>query len=75
MPPREKRAHREKTAIRRLFEEKRHIGGRLPSITEVFEEEKQPESQQEELRGLPVAPHPSAEVTDFFTTGHFSKSF
>ena len=39
MPPREKRAHREKTAIRRLFEEKRHIGGRLPYITEVAEEE------------------------------------
>jgi hypothetical protein len=65
MPPREKRAHREKTAIRRLFEEKRHIGGRLPSITEVFEEEKQPENQQEEVRGLPVAPQPSSEATTF----------
>ena len=61
MPPREKRAHREKTAIRRLFEEKRHIGGRLPSITDVPEKEKQPE----ELPGLPVAPHPSPQVTDF----------
>lgn len=60
MPPREKRAQREKTAIRRLFEEKRHIGGRLPSITEVPEEEKQPE----ELPGFPVAPHPSPQVTD-----------
>jgi len=59
MPSREKRAHREKTAIRRLFEEKRHIGGRLPSITEVPEEEKQPVNQQEELSSLPVAPYPS----------------
>src|SRR5262249_7734075 len=65
MPPREKRAHREKTAIRRLFEEKRHIGGRLPSITEVPEEKKQSVNQQEELPGLPVAFHPSPEVPDF----------
>jgi hypothetical protein len=65
MPSREERAHREKTAIRRLFEEKRHIGGRLPSITEVPEEKKQPVNQQEELPGLPVAPHPPPEVVDF----------
>jgi len=65
MPSREKRAHREKTAIRRLFEEKRHIGGRLPSITEVSEEEKPPANQQEDLPGLPVAPYPSPEVIDF----------
>src|SRR5919109_3060153 len=55
MPPREKRAHREKTAIRRLFEEKRHIGGRLPHIPEVAEEEQQPD----EVSSLPVAPYPS----------------
>jgi hypothetical protein len=55
MPPREKRAHREKTAIRRLFEEKRYIGGRLPHITEVAEEQQQPD----EVPSLPVAPHPS----------------
>jgi hypothetical protein len=61
MPPRENRTHREKTAIRRLFEEKRHIGGRLPHITEVSEEEKQPE----EGPRLPVAHHPSPQVTDF----------
>ena|SRR2546426_5882350 len=61
MPPRENRAHREKTAIRRLFEEKRHIGGRLPHITEIPEEEKQPE----EVPRLPVAPHPSPQVADF----------
>jgi len=65
MPSREKRAHREKTAIRRLFEEKRHIGGRLPSIIEGPEEEKQPINQQEELPELPVAPHPPSEVIDF----------
>jgi hypothetical protein len=61
MPPREHRAHREKTAIRRLFEEKRHIGGRLPHITEIPEEEQQPE----EILRLPIAPHPSPQVTDF----------
>jgi len=65
MPPREKRAHREKTAIRRLFEEKRHIGGRLPNITEVHEEERQPENQQEELAGLPAVSPSSPEVTEF----------
>jgi hypothetical protein len=65
MPPREKRADREKTAIRRLFEEKRHIGGRLPTITEVSEEASQPEHLQEVLPGLPAAPPPSPEVTDF----------
>src|SRR5215813_9176737 len=65
MPSREKRAHREKTAIRRLFEEKRHIGGRLPSIIEGPEEEKQPINQQEELPELSVAPHPPPEVIDF----------
>jgi len=66
MPPaKEKRAHREKTAIRRLFEEKRHIGGRLPSITEVPEEESQPEKQQEELPGLSVETPSSPEVTGF----------
>jgi hypothetical protein len=65
MPSREKRAHREKTAIRRLFEEKRHIGGRLPSITEVPEEEKQPVNLQDELPGLPVAPHPPPDANDF----------
>ena len=61
MPPREKRADREKTAIRRLFEEKRHIGGRLPSITEVPGEEK----RQEELPTVPIANPSSPEVTDF----------
>jgi hypothetical protein len=65
MPPREKRADREKTAIRRLFEEKRHIGGRLPTITEVSEEASQPEHLQEALPGLPIAPPPAPEVTDF----------
>jgi hypothetical protein len=61
MPPREKRADREKTAIRRLFEEKRHIGGRLPNITEVPGEEK----QQEELPIVPIANPSSPEATDF----------
>jgi hypothetical protein len=61
MPPRENRAHREKTAIRRLFEEKRHIGGRLPHITEVSEAEHQPE----EALQLPIAPQPSPHETDF----------
>jgi hypothetical protein len=61
MPPRENRAHREKTAIRRLFEEKRHIGGRLPHITEVAEEEK----LTEEAPRVPVAPQPSPHETDF----------
>jgi hypothetical protein len=61
MPPRENRAHREKTAIRRLFEEKRHIGGRLPHITDVPEEEKQPE----EVPRLPIAPYPAPQVADF----------
>jgi len=65
MPPREKRAHREKTAIRRLFEEKRHIGGRLPSITEAPGEESQSEHQQEELPGLPAVPYPAPEMTNF----------
>ena len=65
MPPREKRAHREKTAIRRLFEEKRHIGGRLPSITEAPGEESQSEHQQEELPGLPAVPSPAPEITNF----------
>jgi hypothetical protein len=58
MPPRENRAHREKTAIRRLFEEKRHIGGRLPHITEVAEEEK----PAEEAPRVLVAPYPSHET-------------
>src|SRR5215510_1874706 len=62
MPPRENRAHREKTAIRRLFEEKRHIGGRLPHITEVPEEDK----QFDEVPSIPVAPNFSPpQVTDF----------
>jgi len=61
MPPREKRAHREKTAIRRLFEEKRHIGGRLPHITEVAEEEQSPD----EVPRLPVAPLPSPHQAEF----------
>jgi hypothetical protein len=65
MPPREKRAQREKTAIRRLFEEKRHIGGRLPSITEVPEEATQPVHQQAELPGLPIAPPPAPGMIDF----------
>jgi hypothetical protein len=65
MPPREKRMHREKTAIRRLFEEKRHIGGRLPNITEAPTEAKQPENQQEEVLSLPVALHHSPEPTGF----------
>ena len=57
MPPRENRAHREKTAIRRLFEEKRHIGGRLPHITEVSEEENQP-AEAPKLPGVPyLSPH------------------
>lgn len=60
MPPRENRAHREKTAIRRLFEEKRHIGGRLPHITEVSEEE----NQSEKVSQLPIAPDPSPQDTD-----------
>jgi hypothetical protein len=61
MPPREKRADREKTAIRRLFEEKRHIGGRLPNITEVPGEEK----REEELPTVPISNPSSPEVTDF----------
>ena len=65
MPPREKRTDREKTAIRRLFEEKRHIGGRLPTITDAPEEESPLEHQQAELLQPPVELPPSPEVTDF----------
>jgi hypothetical protein len=61
MPSRENRAHREKTAIRRLFEEKRHIGGRLPHITEITEEDHQPQ----EAPSIPIAPPPSPQETDF----------
>ena len=65
MPPREKRTDREKTAIRRLFEEKRYIGGRLPTITDAPEEESPLEHQQAELLQPPVELPPSPEVTDF----------
>jgi hypothetical protein len=65
MPPKVKRTDREKTAIRRLFEEKRHIGGRLPTVTEAPEEESPPENQQEELLQPPLMLPASPEATDF----------
>lgn len=76
MPPKEKRTNREKSAIRRLFEEKRHIGGRLPSITEASQEEPLPKTQLEELPQLEEPPQledlpqpsetsPPPEVTNF----------
>ena len=68
MPPREKRANREKTAIRRLFEEKRHIGGRLPTITEVSEEASQPEYLQEASAWAPPRSDPSAKIIQVSAT-------
>ena len=65
MPPKVKRTDREKTAIRRLFEEKRHIGGRLPTITEAPEEESPPENPQEELLQSPLMLPASPQATDF----------
>ncbi|ETX03518.1 MAG: hypothetical protein ETSY1_46950 (plasmid) [Candidatus Entotheonella factor] len=61
-----KRSERDQDAFKRLFEEKRHVGGRLPDITQPHIEET-PEAQAEPEAASSVSPletQPPDAVTD-----------